>query len=402
MTDSDRIVPGSSALTHLARDVRAGRREALSSFWQWLERVGTPLIEPVADGNAAVTFVWRHDGKARSVAVIQDWGADGIREHLMSLLPDSDCWYLTRLMPMDTRTTYQLSPSKSDDPLATAPYRPDPLNRRTHVANLSTDAHRIVFSVLELPAAPAMPWRAVTAGGGQSPFRSEAGLRAWSYLPAEGRPDASLIVLDGSSYRELLHLPQLLDYLTEQKLIQPIAVLLVDRTDRAKVCDASFADRVAGLTAAFREEHELSPSAGDTFVAGSSYGGLDAAFLALTHPEIFGGALCQTGWFRWHPDEAEHNWLARRVPSLARAASRFWLQVGTLETARMRDGGPSQLEANRILRDALQAQGVHVSYEEYSGGHDASSIEAPLARALASMFELRSARTSRKRAGNNA
>ncbi|HET9809873.1 MAG TPA: hypothetical protein VFQ66_09255, partial [Candidatus Limnocylindria bacterium] len=57
----------------LARDVRAGRPEALSSFWPWLERVGTPLIEPVADGNAAVTFVWRHDGKARSVAVIQDW-----------------------------------------------------------------------------------------------------------------------------------------------------------------------------------------------------------------------------------------------------------------------------------------------------------------------------------------
>ena len=71
---------------------------ALSEFWEEIKKNGTPIIEPDGVGSCMVTFVWRHDGYARNVAVIQDWGCDGIREHHMSRLPDSDVWYLTRRM----------------------------------------------------------------------------------------------------------------------------------------------------------------------------------------------------------------------------------------------------------------------------------------------------------------
>ncbi|HEU4745475.1 MAG TPA: hypothetical protein VFS61_09575, partial [Anaerolineales bacterium] len=98
--------------------------------------------------------------------------------------------------------------------------------------------------------------------------------------------------------------------------------------------------------------------------------------------------LSQTGWFRWHPEaDHEHHWLTRQFRDAPHLPLRWWLQVGKLEVARMLDGGPSQLAANRNLRDILQARNYFVSYHEYSGGHDASSLEHPLTKALIDIFE---------------
>jgi hypothetical protein len=58
-----------------------------------------------------------------------------------------------------------------------------------------------------------------------------------------------------------------------------------------------------------------------------------------------------------------------------------------LEVAQMLDSGPSQLAANRLFRDIVQAKGYDVSYHEYRGGHDTSSLELPLAKALSEIFQ---------------
>ena len=130
----------------------------------------------------------------------------------------------------------------------------------------------------------------------------------------------------------------------------------------------------------------IEPSTNDpneTVVIGSSYGGLAAAFLTFKYPQIFGVVLSQTGWFRWHPeDDQQHHWLARQIAEATKVPVKFWLQVGNLETARLLDSGPTQLAANQYMRDTLQAKGYQVSYQEYSGGHDVSSLEFPLAQAL--------------------
>lgn len=136
---------------------------ALSEFWTEIEKRGAPVIEPDSEGYSLVTFLWQHDGSARNVAVIQDWGADGIREHQMSRLPGSDVWYLTRRLHADTRTTYQLSPSLSADPTEPAPYQLDPLNRKTFTAYPSETGNDIKFSLLELPDAPVLTWQQVNS-----------------------------------------------------------------------------------------------------------------------------------------------------------------------------------------------------------------------------------------------
>ena len=53
----------------------------------------------------------------------------------------------------------------------------------------------------------------------------------------------------------------------------------------------------------------------------------------------------------------------------------------------MVDGGPTQSAANQYMRDTLQTKGYQVSYQEYSGGHDVSSLEFPLAQALIGILD---------------
>jgi len=363
---------------------------ALHDFWGEVERQGSPLIEPGSAGTTLVTFLWRDDGSSANVAVIQDWGADGIREHHMALLPGSDVWYLTRTMRSDTRTTYQLSPSASADPGQPAPYQLDPLNPKTYTAYHSDGGIDILFSSLELPDAPALPWRQtglVKAGRVElhRPFADQR--RVWVYMPPMlvTAPLAALLVFDGQVYKDMLKLPEMLDYLIERGEIQPAAALMIDHPDRSELlCNAEFAGYITNLVLPwFRAAYPITTDAQQTTLVGASYGGLGAAFLAFQNPHIYGSVISQTGWFRWHPDgDDEHHWLARQYAAAPRLPVRFWLQAGNLETAQMLDGGPSQLAANQRFRDTLQAREYSLSYHEYSGGHDASSLEFPLAQAL--------------------
>jgi enterochelin esterase family protein len=213
------------------------------------------------------------------------------------------------------------------------------------------------------------------------------GRRVWVYLPPEPRPAElpSLVVFDGRLYKDQLALPQMLDYLIGTGRIPAAAALMVDNADRTElICRPEYGQYLAGaLMPWFREMYPVSPDPGQTVVIGSSYGGLAAVYCVFVQPGLFGNVLSQTGWFRWRPEGSpDSHWLAAQIAAVPLPAARFWLQVGSLEEARMLDGGPTQLAANRHMRDVLQASGCAVSYREYPGGHDASSLEAPLAEGI--------------------
>jgi enterochelin esterase-like enzyme len=374
--------------------IQEAGQAALAEFWNEVEAHGTPIIEADADGSSFVTFLWRHESPAQNVSVIQDWGCDGIREHNMSRLPDSDVWYLTRRMRSDTRTTYQLSPSPSTDPSEPAPYQLDPLNSKIFTAYPSETGHDIQFSLLDLPEAPALPWRGSKSGNlGRVQLHQlfHDQRRLWVYMPPSPTktPLPLLVVFDGRLYKELFKLPEMLDYLIGRELIPAVAAVMVDNPDRSELlCGPEFADRMSDqIMPWLRAAYPVTDDPRRNIVVGSSFGGLAAAYLGFRHPKIWGMVLSQTGWFRWHPDDdPEHHWFARQISASPKLPVRFWLQVGNLEQARMLDGGPSQLDANQHLRDVLQSKGYELSYYEYSGGHDASSLEFPLARALTEML----------------
>ncbi|MEZ4867567.1 MAG: alpha/beta hydrolase-fold protein [Caldilineaceae bacterium] len=393
----------SPRLQHVQRALSQGDRVPLAQLWAEVAITGAPLIEPSDAENCLVTFLWRDPGHTQSVAVIQDWGADGIYEHFMTQLPGSDLWFKTRLMRSDTRTTYQLAPTPPSDPTSSIPYQLDPLNPRTHIAFLGEDGNHIRFSSLELPTAPAQPWREHTAPKGTIRLYHlpGGGRRAWVYLaPSVHGTDVYdlpgrlggyplLVAFDGRPYKEHLQVPALLDYLVATAQIPPLVALFIDNPNRQElVCAAAFADYVAQTVMPWLVENfPVTTDPAQTVVTGSSYGGLGAAYLALRYPQRFGKVLSQTGWFRWRPEgDPAFHWLARQYAQTPPLPLQFYLDVGNLEVAQMRDGGPTQFEANRHMRDVLLAKGYPVRYVEYSGGHDYSSVEAPLAAALAALF----------------
>jgi enterochelin esterase-like enzyme len=368
--------------------------ESVRSFWEEITERGTPIIEPDSGGYSLVTFLWRDDGIARNIAVLQDWGTDGIREHHMALLPGSDVWYVTRRMRSDTRTTYQLSPSSSLNRDEPGLYQVDPLNPKRFTAFLSEQGNDIVFSLLELPDAPALPWRVdMTAQRGtvgvHTPFADQR--RLWVYEPpdAGANPLPLLVVFDGRLYKEMLQLPTILDYLIRRRDIQPVMALMVDNLDRRELeCQPGFATYMAETVMPWlRSGYRVACDPHQNVIYGSSLGGLAATYLAYRKPQLFGRVFSQTGWFRWRPEgDPEHHWLARQLAASAKLPLEFMIQVGNLEVARMADGGPTQVEANRYMRDTLLAKGYAVSYQEYSGGHDASSLEYPLSQGLIELF----------------
>jgi enterochelin esterase-like enzyme len=372
-----------------------GDTTALDTFWAEIQEHGAPIIEPAYEGYSYVTFLWRDmESATTSVNVIQDWGADGILEHLMTHLPGTDIWYKTRFMPSDTRTTYQLAPEPP--PAYTAgsvPFIPDPLNPHRFLAYADDSGFKIWFSFLELPDAPAQPWLNTDAPAGtvslHTPFAD--GRRIWVYVPHTTAPPpySLLVVFDGHLAFDFWRLPQMLDYLIAQQQISPVVALFVDTPDRRELlCVPEFADCVAQRIVPWgRSTFAVTQDTAHTVISGASYGGLCAAYTGMRHSEVFGGVLSQTGWFRWHPDrEHEHEWLARQYIGSPKLPLRFYMDVGILETARMVDSGPSQLVANRYMRDVLRAKGYEVIYREYGGGHDYSSTSNPLFDALPLML----------------
>jgi enterochelin esterase-like enzyme len=187
-----------------------------------------------------------------------------------------------------------------------------------------------------------------------------------------------MLLLDGWAYTQFVPTPLILDNLIAARQVPPLVVVLLDTLDtettrlRELSCSASFRDFVCDeLVPWVRQHYHISADPTRAVVAGSSHGGLAAAYLGLELPMLFGNVLSQSGSFPWRPEDAvEDEWLSCQYALTDRVALRFYLDVGLLETWPSPQGGPSWLVANRHMRTVLQAKGYVVTYAEYNGGHD--------------------------------
>jgi predicted alpha/beta superfamily hydrolase len=104
--------------------------------------------------------------------------------------------------------------------------------------------------------------------------------------------------------------------------------------------------------------------AASTALGGASLGGLVSVWLALQHPELFGGVLAVSPTVWW-----DNSVVLTKIAALPRTAPvRFWVDIGTLE-------GENAVSGARRLRDALVAKGwrpgTDLEYVEQEGGrHD--------------------------------
>jgi enterochelin esterase-like enzyme len=261
-----------------------------------------------------------------------------------------------------------------------------------------------VWSLAELPEAPAQPWlkpRPGTARGKLTlqRFRSKVlgnDRRVWVYTPpgyrAEGPPCGLLLLFDGWAYTQVIPTPTILDNLRARDGFPDLVAVLVDHPTHKDrnlelSCHPPFNDfLVRELIPWVRRHFHVTRDPARTIVGGSSRGGLAAVFAGLRHPEVFGNVFSQSGDFGWHPGSegkvpSEPGWLIRQYATAAKVPLRFYLDVGLMERWNHGDE-PGFLQANRHLRDVLRARGYAPHYAEFNSGHYYVSWQTTLPDAL--------------------
>jgi enterochelin esterase family protein len=192
--------------------------------------------------------------------------------------------------------------------------------------------------------------------------------RVWTYRPPgyDASRDYPLVVcFDGYAYvhEAYVPLPRVLDNLIAAGKIPPVVAVLPDSLDqetrtREMALHEPFAEFVAGELLPWAQARlSIEPDPARSVVAGSSLGGLAAAFCGLRRPELFGLVLSQSGAYQFAEFGGPALFAAEeRVPL------RFYMDVGLFERR--------QSQANLHMRDVLVAKGYEVDYRNFPGGHD--------------------------------
>jgi len=387
--------PESARIRALEQSLDRGVPGAERDFWDEVSASGAPLVESIEGrpGLARVTFLWKGvSAETRSVTLLS---GPQISRHYKNLnfvpLPRSDVWFLTLDVPTGWRVMYLLA-ENADPHGFPKTARSDPLNPRhpepgaDPLAPGSVPQH---YSIFETPGAPPEPWlrrhEGVPAGTVvirriQSRVLGDERTVA-VYVPhgfdSFNGPAGSLYLFDGDSYLGDMRVADVLDNLIGERRIAPlIAIMIKDLSgrdrDRELSCDPNFTEFLTTeLVPWVRTNFKVSEDPRRTIVGGSSLGGLEAAFAASRHPELFGSVLAQSGSFWWKPNSAASGdaepWMAEQYEKGAKFPVRFFFSSGKDE---FDPSGSASVMDDRRMRDALAGRGNDVKYEEIEGQHD--------------------------------
>jgi enterochelin esterase family protein len=387
--------PVSTSVAALQEAVSKGTPGAEATFWARVKRDGAPLVEPIAGdtSNLLFTFVWHGDSATHNVALVNTAVASyEPAQALLARIPGTDVWYRSYPARADARFSYELSVNDNlvsfdqvtDWAERSATFHRDPFNARVFESGFGRGQ-----SVAEGPRAPREEWIAVrpdVAKGRVEQTTVASKLLGnsrdvWVYTPpgydtlaraASGLP--LLLTFDGGEYVRSVPGPTILDNLIAAKRIAPMVAVFVGSADDQRDVELGANERYVEFLATelvpwIRAKYRIASSPAGNIVAGSSLGGLAAAFVAYRHPELFGNVLSQSGAFLFAaPGESRPERFARNIEAAPRRDVSFYLEAGIYEVGRF-ENGVDLLTSNRHLRDVLRAKGYRVTYDEFAGGH---------------------------------
>ncbi|WP_209434616.1 alpha/beta hydrolase-fold protein [Neisseria yangbaofengii] len=389
----ENAAPQSPRLQALQQDLKHDK-QALEKFWQEMAGKGTPLVEGTGSSGRLLTFLYR--GAQKNVRVL---GAPSNDHEWMEKLPDSDVWYKSFTVPNDLRLSYRLapdvpSPENLDSNEKEAQYRkrrallavlqPDPFNSRRFGRDSLVDLNQDAFSDgLDKPKGRLK----------QYAFTSKMlnnTRRIWIYqtnLDGKAKP-VWLYLFDGQDYLEKTQLPAVLDRLRAQINLPPIIAVMIDNHERSKELPANpqFADMVVQELIPFIEQQTgYAHHRESAVIAGSSYGGLAAAYIALRHPQQFANVLPMSGSFWWKNKTGEG--IQETFASSSKLPLKWYIMAGKYETARKGEAAAEGIVfSSRQLVGILQRRNHMVTYREYSGGHDYAVWQKALADGVINLF----------------
>lgn len=186
-----------------------------------------------------------------------------------------------------------------------------------------------------------------------------------------------------------------MDNLIADKAIPPMRVVFVNPPrpslrGKELTPNKAFADMLANeLMPWLCDAHSICPTAENTVLSGSSFGGLASTYIALAHPERFGKVLSQSGSFWWKPQDSEtqldnqQSWMSQFVTNNSKKNIRFYLNAGVFETE---PKNASIYQTNRNLFNTLKEKGYPVTFKRVASGHDYYSWRVMLADGLTTLF----------------
>jgi enterochelin esterase-like enzyme len=219
------------------------------------------------------------------------------------------------------------------------------------------------------------------------------------YLPPDydsSREYPSIYFQDGKDYIEFAIVPHVLNELIQQGQIQPLIAVFVtppnlhqpampNRMTEYGMNDDYVSFFVKELVPFIDSGFSNSIEASDRMVAGDSYGGLISAYIAFSHPEVFGKAYSQSGYMSFQKDR-----FIRLIDSLPVKWVDFYIDVGTYEesvgAAFLPEDEINFIEGNRRLKDVLHKKGYKFIYKEYHEGHTWGNWRRHLIDALIYFF----------------
>lgn len=410
LKEDQRVSPSlpllSPLLSETQNKIKSGIKNAEENFWQQVEKQGTPLVEPAGEKTRLLTFLWR--GDESNVRLL---GAPYEGHAHLARLPNSAIWYKSYVVSDKTILSYRLAPNvpqlvveeKPDRRMeqrraVLATVQPDPLNRQPLFAE--NDGRFGAASTITLPQAPS---DVVTRDVGNPrgtisheiyhSVQLDNERRISFYLPNKRynlTPESPLLILfDGDAYLDRVPTPIVLDNLIAQQKIPPLRAVFINNplpSLRAQELtpNETFADFMAHEFKPYLcKEHRICPSAQDTILSGSSFGGLASMAIAFRYPEVFGTVLSQSGSFWWREENSNNQWMIEQITRSSRKDISIYLNAGAFEKVSDERG---ILETNHRLFEELQRKGYPVIFQTFSSGHDYFAWRIGLAHGLTQLF----------------
>jgi enterochelin esterase-like enzyme len=213
----------------------------------------------------------------------------------------------------------------------------------------------------------------------------------WAREPLGKDGTSRLVVfLDAELYRERIGAHSIIQDLQARGEIADSLVVFVsyeslEARSRECPCHPPFAAFVAEeLLPWIGDRFPAAKNASERILAGLSYTGLAASYVATIHPHAFTKVISQSGSYWWNACRLVEQVRQSEEPIPAA----FYLDVGSRETEVDVRHGPdlvqevSQIDGVRRFRDALAAKGVGVKYVEFDGTHDFEAWKRALPDAL--------------------
>ncbi|MCG6266378.1 alpha/beta hydrolase [Vibrio furnissii] len=400
----------STQLAKMAQQIAHHDTQAEANFWAKVASTGTPLVEADEDGQTVVTFLYQGDASTHNVMVI---GTPYDGQAYLTRLASSDIWFKSYVLPRSSRLSYRLAvnvPQLAEDDWIEqyfAAYSTLMLDPQNPHPTFGDDQSQFgAASTMTLPDAPsdslthnhhAPQGRIETLNYASDQLGNSRVVRIYHphpvYTPHETSP--LLLMFDGNDYLTKVPTPLILDNMIAQGIIEPIRAVLIDPpTPKLRAQEltpnAAYATFLATELMPWLCEHlAIHPTAENTILCGSSFGGLAAMHIAFQYPNQFGKVLSQSGSFWWSPDQATpasseaSPWFAEQVTQSPPHAIDIYMNAGLFE---INPASHEILENNRTLADILQHQGYATTFETIACGHDYFSWRVTLAHGLAALL----------------